>query len=75
MLGGLHSSGSNFDKSKLGGLYGKRAIATWNLGRHKGKPRKPVFRWSVARPSVKYRIISSTSETKANASVYKIYKE
>jgi hypothetical protein len=74
-LGGLQSSRSNFDKSKPGRLYGKRAIATWNLGQHEGKPRKPVFRWCVARLSVKYQIISSTPETKANASVYKRYKE
>jgi len=74
-LCGLYSSGPNFDKSKPGGFYKKRAMATWNLGQHKGKPRKPVFRWSVVRPSVHYRIISSTPEAKANENVYKSCKE
>lgn len=77
-LCGVHSSGPNFVKSKPGGgvgVYEKRAIATWNLGQHKGKTRVPVFRWSVARPSVQYRIISRTPETKANASVCKRCKE
>jgi len=38
-LGNLHSSGTNFDKSKPEGMYEKRAIVTWNLVQNKGKPK------------------------------------
>jgi hypothetical protein len=65
----LHSSGLNFDEFKPGGLHGKRAVATWNLRQDRRIFRKPVFRWSVARPSVQYRIISNTQATKFSTGV------
>jgi hypothetical protein len=72
---GFHISGLNFDNFKPGLLRKMRAIATWNLAQHKGKPRKPVFKWSMAKSYIKYRIVYSTPETKAIASVYKSCKE
>jgi hypothetical protein len=56
--GDLHTNEFNFDEFKSGGLQERHEVATGNIEttsafEDKGKPRKPVSKWSIAGPSLR----------------------